>query len=149
MYLNIYLNKYMCSFAPIMIIAPVRQLSDRWTGLLFHRRLARCRAGWSGPKQVLGRRCCQFLPVWLHYHHRQDHHQHYHRGFGGVRIEDDVLVTATGCENFTLAPREVADVEVCRPAVLLCAFLIILFDYQVALLSVDPMLFTGGLRWAD
>ena len=34
-----------------------------------------------------------------------------YRGFGGVRIEDDVLVTADGCENFTLAPRTVADVE--------------------------------------
>ena len=33
------------------------------------------------------------------------------RGTGGVRIEDDVLVTATGCENFTLAPRTVEDVE--------------------------------------
>ena len=34
-----------------------------------------------------------------------------YRGFGGVRIEDDVLVTADGCENFTLAPRTGADVE--------------------------------------
>ena len=33
------------------------------------------------------------------------------RGFGGVRIEDDVLVTATGCDNFTHAPRTVADIE--------------------------------------
>ena len=33
------------------------------------------------------------------------------RGTGGVRIEDDVLVTAGGCENFTLAPRTVEDVE--------------------------------------
>ena len=33
------------------------------------------------------------------------------RGFGGVRIEDDILVTATGCENFTHAPRTVADIE--------------------------------------
>jgi Xaa-Pro dipeptidase len=33
------------------------------------------------------------------------------RGFGGVRIEDDVLVTPTGCLNFTHAPRTVADIE--------------------------------------
>lgn len=34
-----------------------------------------------------------------------------YRGTGGVRIEDDVLITADGCENFTLAPRTVEDVE--------------------------------------
>ena len=33
------------------------------------------------------------------------------RGFGGVRIEDDVLVTATGIDNLTHAPRTVADIE--------------------------------------
>jgi Xaa-Pro aminopeptidase len=34
-------------------------------------------------------------------------------GFGGVRIEDDVLVTAGGAKSFTdgLVPRSVKDVE--------------------------------------
>ena len=33
------------------------------------------------------------------------------RGFGGVRIEDDVLITANGIENFTRCPRTVKDIE--------------------------------------
>ncbi|KAI4379994.1 hypothetical protein MLD38_006228 [Melastoma candidum] len=33
------------------------------------------------------------------------------KGFGGVRIESDVLVTATGCRNMTSVPRRVSDIE--------------------------------------
>ncbi|XP_063698867.1 xaa-Pro dipeptidase [Culicoides brevitarsis] len=33
------------------------------------------------------------------------------RGFGGVRIEDDVLITKDGIENFTLVPRTVEEIE--------------------------------------
>ncbi|KAH8382169.1 hypothetical protein KR009_002111 [Drosophila setifemur] len=33
------------------------------------------------------------------------------RGFGGVRIEDDVLITATGTENFAIVPRTVEEIE--------------------------------------
>jgi Xaa-Pro dipeptidase len=33
------------------------------------------------------------------------------KGFGGVRIEDDVLITANGSVNFTRCPRSVSDIE--------------------------------------
>eukprot|EP01135_Chromosphaera_perkinsii_P007121 Nk52_evm4s704 gene=Nk52_evmTU4s704 len=33
------------------------------------------------------------------------------RGFGGVRLEDDVIVTETGIKNMTLCPREIEDIE--------------------------------------
>jgi Xaa-Pro dipeptidase len=33
------------------------------------------------------------------------------RGFGGVRLEDDVIITHDGIDNLTHCPRTVADVE--------------------------------------
>ena len=33
------------------------------------------------------------------------------RGFGGVRLEDDVVITTTGVRNMTRCPRTVEDVE--------------------------------------
>lgn len=37
--------------------------------------------------------------------------QHCVQDFGGVRLEDDVLVTAEGGQSFTNVPRTVKDVE--------------------------------------
>jgi len=34
-----------------------------------------------------------------------------YRGFGGVRIEDDVIVTKSGIHNMTTAPKTVAEIE--------------------------------------
>lgn len=31
--------------------------------------------------------------------------------FGGIRIEDDVLITKTGVENFSIVPRTVEEIE--------------------------------------
>ena len=33
------------------------------------------------------------------------------KGFGGVRLEDVIAITEDGCENYTLCPRTVAEVE--------------------------------------
>jgi Xaa-Pro dipeptidase len=34
-----------------------------------------------------------------------------YRGFGGVRLEDVLVITSSGCENFTLCPRTINEVE--------------------------------------
>ena len=34
-----------------------------------------------------------------------------YRGFGGVRIEDDIIVTANGAENMSRVPRTVEEIE--------------------------------------
>lgn len=36
---------------------------------------------------------------------------HDYRGFGGVRLEDVICVTTTGCTNYTLCPRTITEVE--------------------------------------
>lgn len=38
------------------------------------------------------------------------------RNFGGVRIEDDVLITKTGAENFAIVPRTVEEIEAAMTA---------------------------------
>jgi Xaa-Pro dipeptidase len=35
------------------------------------------------------------------------------RGFGGVRLEDDILITETGFEDLTRVPRTIEEVEAC------------------------------------
>jgi len=34
----------------------------------------------------------------------------YIEGFGGIRIEDDVVVTARGCDDLTTAPRDFLEI---------------------------------------
>jgi len=34
-----------------------------------------------------------------------------YRGFGGVRIEDDIIITKDGCEVMSIVPRTVEDIE--------------------------------------
>jgi Xaa-Pro dipeptidase len=46
----------------------------------------------------------------LRCHLNPDKVQEY-RGFGGVRLEDVMLVTSTGCENYTLCPRTISEIE--------------------------------------
>jgi Xaa-Pro dipeptidase len=33
------------------------------------------------------------------------------RGFGGVRLEDDIIITSLGVDNMTLCPRTVKEIE--------------------------------------
>jgi len=46
-----------------------------------------------------------------HYFNREKFEHLMSINFGGVRLEDDVLVTEGGIENFTICPRKVEDVE--------------------------------------
>ena len=33
------------------------------------------------------------------------------RGFGGIRLEDVIAITADGCENYTICPRTIQEIE--------------------------------------
>lgn len=48
-------------------------------------------------------------PVYQHYFDMDKVNQY--RVIGGVRIEDTILITADGHENFTIVPKEVEDIE--------------------------------------
>ncbi|KAJ2719829.1 hypothetical protein GGI07_004972 [Coemansia sp. Benny D115] len=37
-----------------------------------------------------------------------------YRAVGGVRIEDNIVITATGCDNLTACPKEIAEIEAIR-----------------------------------
>lgn len=48
-------------------------------------------------------------PVYGRYFNMEKINQY--RVIGGVRIEDTILITSDGHENFTIAPKEVPDIE--------------------------------------